>query len=167
MIEKHKVKCSFDQTLSTQQIGKLGELFIQYRLLQYGIESAHLTTDAGIDLVAYSSQGKKAFTVQIKTNLAPKPAGGKGKLTLDWWVPVNSPAEYFAFVDISESRAWIFHHDELKDRAQQTPSTGKYHLYMYVDSNVMQRQKTKPALMQGFDGFKLENRIRDLFFDVS
>ncbi len=167
MIEKHKVNWPFDQTLSTQQIGKLGELFVQYRLLKFGIESAHLTTDAGIDLVTYASKGKKAFTVQIKTNLAPKPAGGKGKLILDWWVPVNSPAEYFAFVDISESRAWIFRHEELKERAQQATATGKYHLYMYVDSNVTQRRDTKPALMQDFDDFKLENRIRDLFFYVS
>lgn len=151
--------------LSTQQIGKLGELLIQYRLLQYGIESAHLTTDSGIDLVAYSTKGKKAFTVQIKTNLSPKPAGGRGKLTLDWWVPDNSPAEYFAFVDVSKNRSWIFNYDELKSHAQQHSPAGKFHLYMYVDSNTMQRPDTKPALMQCFDDFKLENRIHDLFGD--
>lgn len=32
--------------LNTQQIGKLGELLVQYRLLLIGVESAHLTTDA-------------------------------------------------------------------------------------------------------------------------
>jgi len=40
-------------SLSTQQIGKLGELLTQLKLLQFEIESAHLTTDSGIDLVAY------------------------------------------------------------------------------------------------------------------
>ena len=46
-------------SLNTQQVGKLGELFIQYRFLQFGVESEHLTTDAGIDLVAYSPRRKK------------------------------------------------------------------------------------------------------------
>jgi hypothetical protein len=35
--------------LTTQQIGKLGELLVQYRLLSFGIESAHLTTDSAGD----------------------------------------------------------------------------------------------------------------------
>jgi len=52
--------------LTTQQIGKLGELLVQYRLLSFGIESAHLTTDSGIDLVAYSPNRNTAFT-QEKT----------------------------------------------------------------------------------------------------
>jgi hypothetical protein len=64
--------------LPTRQIGKLGELLVQFKLLRYGIESAHLTTDAGIDLIAYSSTKKQAFKIQIKTNLKPKPGGGKG-----------------------------------------------------------------------------------------
>jgi hypothetical protein len=34
---------------TTQQIGKLGELLVQYRLLSFGIESAHLTTDSAGD----------------------------------------------------------------------------------------------------------------------
>lgn len=89
--------------LNTLQIGKLGELLVQYRLLLIGVESAHLTTDAGIDLVAYSQGKKEAVTIQVKTNLQPKPGGGKGKLSLDWWVPDNSPAELFALVDISEN----------------------------------------------------------------
>lgn len=72
--------------LTTQQIGKLGELLVQYRLLSFGIESAHLTTDSSVDLVAYSPNSKTAFTIQIKTNLQPKP-GGKGKAALDGWVP--------------------------------------------------------------------------------
>lgn len=76
--------------LSTQQIGKLGELLVQYRLLSFGIESASLTTDSGVDLVAYASSRNTAFTVQVKTNLKPKPSGGKGKAGLDWWVPDDS-----------------------------------------------------------------------------
>ncbi|SLM45109.1 hypothetical protein NSND_62542 [Nitrospira sp. ND1] len=40
--------------LSTAQIGKCGELLVQYRLLLLGVESAPMSTDTGIDLVAYS-----------------------------------------------------------------------------------------------------------------
>lgn len=49
--------------LTTQQIGKCGELIVQYRLLSNGIESAPLTTDAGIDLVAFSNKKNMAVTI--------------------------------------------------------------------------------------------------------
>lgn len=154
---------TFTQQLSTQQIGKLGELFIQYRLLQLGIESAHLTTDAGIDLVAYSPRGGKALTVQVKTNLAPKPSGGKGKPSLDWWVPDDSPAELFAFVDVSENQAWIFTLAELEAHAQQHSKKGMFHLYIHLDSTIKRRADSKPAHLGHFEKFKLENCIHAHF----
>jgi hypothetical protein len=40
--------------LTSLQIGRCGELLVQHRLLKLGIESAALTTDTGIDLVAYA-----------------------------------------------------------------------------------------------------------------
>ena len=72
--------------LTTQQIGRLGELLVQYELLRHGIDSAPMTTDSGIDLVAYSPDKKASFTIQVKANLAPKPSGGKGSAAIDWWV---------------------------------------------------------------------------------
>ena len=54
-------------TLTTQQTGKCGELLVQYRLLQHGIESAPMTTDRGIDLVALNADGTKTATIQVKT----------------------------------------------------------------------------------------------------
>lgn len=150
------------QKLTTQQIGKLGELLVQYRLLSFGIESAHLTTDSGIDLVAYSSNRKAAFTIQIKTNLQPKPGGGKGKAALDWWVPQDSPAELFAFVDVSENRVWLFAHSELEQYAQQK-SNGRFHLYMYTDPSVNRRKNTGASFVNEFEEFNLENRIGSLF----
>lgn len=94
--------------LSTQQIGKLGELLVQYQLLKLGIETAHLTTDAGIDLVAYSKESAAPKTIQVKTNLQAKRAGGKGALALDWTFPEFSAAEIIALVDISKNRVWMF-----------------------------------------------------------
>ena len=48
---------------------------VQYRLLKHGIESAPMTTDSGIDLVAYAPYSKRAVTIQVKANEKPKPAG--------------------------------------------------------------------------------------------
>jgi hypothetical protein len=86
--------------LTTQQIGRLGELLVQYELLRFGIDSAPMTTDAGVDLVAYSGLKRRAITLQVKTNFAPKPGGGKGALGVDWWVSEDCPAELYAFADI-------------------------------------------------------------------
>src|SRR5271169_5858796 len=106
--------------LTTQQIGRLGELLVQYELLRYGIESAPMTTDAGVDLVAYSGipgvQGR-SFTIQVKTNLAPKPGGGKGAPAIDWWVGEDCPAEIYAFADVSTRRIWLFTKQELVSAA--------------------------------------------------
>ena len=66
-------------TLKTAQIGRCGELLVQWKLLLRGIESAPMTTDSGIDLVAYAPPSSGAVTIQVKTNLQPKPRGGKGK----------------------------------------------------------------------------------------
>ena len=148
--------------LNTQQIGKLGELLVQYRLLLIGVESAHLTTDAGIDLVAYSQEKKEATTIQVKTNLQPKPGGGKGKLALDWWVPDNSPAELFALVDISGNRIWLFTRDEMKEKAQQQPE-GRLHFYIHTDPSIKRRSDAPAASLQEFEEYLLENRISTLF----
>ena len=80
--------------LTTQQIGRLGELLVQYELLRHGIDSAPMTTDTGIDLVAYSPGKKTSFTIQVKANLAPKPRGGKGAAAIDWRVDEDCPAEW-------------------------------------------------------------------------
>lgn len=148
--------------LSTQQIGKLGELLVQYRLLSIGVESAQLTTDSGIDLVAYSHRREEAITIQVKTNLKPKPGGGRGKLALDWWLPDNSPAELFALVDISENRIWVFTRDEMKAKAQQQPE-GQLHFYIHTEENVKRRTNAPAASLQEFEEFLLENRIGTLF----
>lgn len=149
-------------SLPTQQIGKLGELLVQYKLLRFGIESAHLTTDSGIDLVAYPGGGKRALTIQVKTNLKPKPGGGRGRAALDWWVPENSPAELFAFVDASGNQAWLLTKSELRRMAQQH-SSGRHHFYMYTDLEFKPKSQKKAARVQDFEKYRLENRITQLF----
>ena len=144
--------------LTTAQIGRCGELLVQYRLLAMGIESAPMSTDTGIDLVAYSPVTRLPFTVQVKTNLVAKPGGGKGALALDWWVPLNSPAQYVALVDMSESRIWILTHSELTKAAQQTPASGKLHIFMKMGAS-RQRKDGKPHEVGQLAQYLLENRV--------
>ena len=94
--------------LSNARIGRAGEPLVQYELLILGVESAPMTTDSGIDLVAHSANTQRARTIQVKANLAPKASGGKGKAALDWWFPEDSPAEIIALVDLSHRRIWCF-----------------------------------------------------------
>jgi hypothetical protein len=86
--------------LTTAQIGRSGELLVQYRLLKHGIESALMTTDSGIDLVAYAPLDKKAVTIQVKSNQQAKAVGGKGQKALNWFHLEISPAEMVALVDL-------------------------------------------------------------------
>jgi hypothetical protein len=148
--------------MTTSQIGKLGELLVQFRLLEIGIESAHLTTDSGIDLVAYSPSRKEVTTIQVKTNFKPKPGGGKGKPALDWWIPENSPAKAYALVDVSERRIWIFSREEIQTRAQQK-SKGGFHLYMYTGTDVKRRKNVSAAQVNEFEEFLLEKHASSLF----
>jgi hypothetical protein len=94
--------------LRTAQIGKSGELLIQYRVLKHGIESAPMTTNSGIDLVAYAPGAKRAVTIQVKANQQSKPAGGKGQKALDWWLRDDSPAKLVALVDLENDQFGFF-----------------------------------------------------------
>jgi hypothetical protein len=124
-----------------------------------------MTTDSGIDLVAYSPDKKRAFTIQVKTNLAPKPGGGKGSAAIDWWVSEDCPAEWFAFADISTRRVWLLTRPELVSAAQQR-SNGRLHLYMYTDpdSGALAFERHGAA---NFSEFLFENRNSLLFNENS
>lgn len=145
---------------TTAQIGRCGEILVQYRLLKMGIESAPMTTDTGVDLVAYSPGLKRAVTIQVKTNLKPKPGGGRGMLALDWWIPEHSPAEWVALVDLETDTVWLFSQEELVRVAQQR-SSGRLHFYFYTGLNARPRQQGR--LAADYDAYKLERRINKVF----
>ena len=148
-------------SLTTAKIGRCGELLVQYELLRLGIESAPMTTDAGVDLVAYAPEMPRPVTIQVKTNLRPKPGGGKGKSALDWWIPEDGPAELIALVDLSTRCIWLMKAQEVPQLAQQHPK-GRYHLYMATDPT----HKPKRARLSGVDEFApylLQTRVHELF----
>lgn len=147
---------------TTQQIGSAGELLVQYKLLKLGIDSAALTTDSGIDLVAYSPILKRSLTIQVKTKDAPSLGGGKGKLSLAWDLRDSSPAQLVAVTDLSTDSVWLFTHAEFEKFAQQHSENGNLKLYMYVDETV--KTKKAKALKSQFDSYRLEERAARHFF---
>jgi hypothetical protein len=149
------------QRLTSQQIGRLGELLVQYELLRHGIDSSPMTTDAGIDLVAYSGVKGRSFTIQVKSNLMPKPGGGKGAPAIDWWVSEDCPAELYAFADLSTRRVWLMTKQELASSAQQR-SGGRLHIYMYTNAEAESLAYTRHGDAR-FSEFLFENRVSSLF----
>jgi hypothetical protein len=121
-----------------------------------------MTTDSGIDLVAYSKRGNKALTIQVKTNQKAKPGGGKGRLALDWWAPQQSEAQFFAFVELENQQIWLIKHKELDSLAQQKPA-GKYHFFMILDPEAKDRKDNKMFRLREFEKYKLENRLHSVF----
>lgn len=148
--------------LATAQIGKCGELLVQYRLLLLGIETAPMSTDTGIDLVAYSPNQQTAFTIQVKANLKAKPGGGRGKAALDWWIQDASPAQFVALVDLSSETVWLLSHAELLAHAQQR-SSGRAHIYMYTDPSASPRKTDRLSFQREFEHFLLSNRAGEAF----
>jgi hypothetical protein len=156
-IIKHRHAIS--TSLRTAQIGASGVLLIQYRLLKHGIESAPMTTDAGIDLVVYAPKLEKAVTVQVKTCFKAKPAGGKGPPQLDWRLRRTSPAELVGLVSLHDDQVWLFRHDEFYSKAQQKPDR-MLHLYFYVEPDYRARDGCH---VRDFEAFRIERRMEELF----
>jgi hypothetical protein len=137
----------------------LGELLVQFKLLEFGIDSAAMTTDTGVDLVAYSAVQEASFAIQVKTNLKPKPGGGKGSPAVDWWIDDDCPATLYALVDISTQRIWLFDKNELVAKAQQHPN-GRYHLGMATKPGSLAYERNGT---HRFEKFLLENRVSKVF----
>jgi hypothetical protein len=112
-------------------------------------------------LVAYSAVRGRSFTIQVKTNLAPKPGGGRGAPAIDWWVSEDCPAEIYAFADVSTRRVWLFTKQELLSAAQQR-SNGRLHLYMYTNPDEESLAYTRHGDNR-FSEFRFENRVFLLF----
>ncbi|MGV0872112.1 hypothetical protein [Mycolicibacterium sp. XJ879] len=79
---------------------------------------------------------QSAATIQVKANVAPKPAGGKGKLLVSWAFPDDSPAQWLACVDMSSDSVWLFPIETARNLAQQKHANGTRALYFYTDESV-------------------------------
>ncbi len=109
--------------LDTQQIGRCGELFVQYMLLKHGVESAPLTTDPGIDLVAFPNvkaspeERRKPLTIQVKTSTHHSEASYPMCKWLLWEIPNDCPADYIAAVDLERQKFWLISTKEFIQKA--------------------------------------------------
>lgn len=142
-------------------IGAAGNLLVNALMLRDGIPCRADSEE--YDLVVELTRPSRNWKILVTSNLRPKKAGGKGKMALDWWVPVDTGADYIACVDLSTLRAWLFRRGEFVELAQQTAG-GKHHLYMYTNKAVALRGKKKMKFDYEFESYRLENRIyRDIF----
>ncbi|BDW84327.1 hypothetical protein [Roseicyclus marinus] len=142
--------------LKTAQIGRCGELLVQFLLLKLGVESAPMTTDSGVDLVAFLPESGQSITIQVKSNLQPKRNGKRGKLELVWALPKSCPAQFIALTDLSREKVWFFSKNEFAGVAQQETKQGLLRFYMHLEKR--QRKTDRPADEHEFEGFLLENR---------
>jgi hypothetical protein len=120
--------------MNTQHIGAAGELLVQYQLLKLGVDSARLTTDAGVDLVVYAPGDRSASTVQVKANFGPKPSGGRGPLSRSWYFPHHCPAQLIALVALDTDKVWLFTLEEAQGLAQQHSDRGNRQLYWRLEA---------------------------------
>jgi hypothetical protein len=145
--------------MNNQQIGRGGELLVQYKLLLLGIDSSPMKTESGIDLVAYSNRNKKAYTILVKTNESPKQ--NNGKFTLGWWIPEDCPADLIAFVDLSSNAVWLFSSGEVP-RYSQERYRGRLRFSFYVDP-VGKSKGGRLSHKSDFNQFILERRAPVFF----
>lgn len=138
------------RSLSTAAIGRAGELLTQFQFLREGIESAPMTTDTGVDLVAYWNG--RAVTIQVKTVLDWKPAGGKGKHTATWWVNDSKRVDYAAFAHLTEGRVWFLSWKEVLRMAFQHNAKGNMHIGFYRDPMARTDSKRLPTRWSPFEG---------------
>lgn len=137
--------------LTSHQVGKCGELLVQYVLLKHGIESAPLTTDLGIDLVAFHKSGAsydvrdKPVQIQVKTSTHHGPMGDKWLL---WEIPEDCPADYIAAVDLIRDKFWLMRVDEFKQMARRA-AKGQLRLWWSLPGYEFKRsQRTEGQLEQ-------------------
>lgn len=144
------------------KIGQSGKFLVQSLLLREGITCS--PGENGIDLMASFVRPRREYGILVVTNLQPKRVGGRGKDALDWWIPVQSPADFVACVDLSTLRVWLFTRNEVTRLAQQKLKI-KQHLYMYTEKAVALRGRKNMKFDYEFESFRLENRLHRGIFE--
>jgi len=131
-------------------------------LLKHGIESAPLTTDTGIDLVAYPRTVNNAWplnrpaTIQVK---ASTHRGDSSDKYIEWDVPENCPADFIALVDLDRNKLWLF---PLSDFKKKSAKAGKEtrRLWWCPPGYEYQKQKRHES---DFADYEMDNGILNAF----
>jgi len=141
--------------LNTQQIGRCGELLVQYLLLKRGIESAPLTTDFGIDLVAFRTDNKSPVSIQVKTCTYQK----ENDKWVEWWVADDCPAQYIVVVDLERNKCWFFDFKNEYQKCASKSGEGR-RLWWPIPEYEYERAPRKEGQ---FKDYELETVIPKLF----
>ena len=116
--------------LDTQTVGNAGLYYTCYRLSLLGWNAMPTARNArGIDVVAYSRDGKRYLGIQVKSlsKRAPVPLGASiENLMGDFWVIVNRV--------ISEPTAFILTPDEVKRLAHRGEKDGRVSFWLQPNS---------------------------------
>lgn len=137
-------------SVRTQIIGAAGEALVTYKLLKHEIDSARMTTDAGVDLVMYVPGVNAAATIQVKAQWKPLSAGGTGEPHFGWNFSSAYEADWLALVDISQDRAWLLEMDRARKLAQQKPESGNWRIYWYPDDAVVKGSPRRESDMTNY-----------------
>ena len=138
-------------SVNTQQVGRAGELLVQYMLLKRGIDSAPMTTDRGVDLVAIQSGTGRTASIQVKT--ARHRDGGS---YIVWAMPDECKAEYVAAVDLMRDLCWLF----TKVEFERLAGSHRW-LWWYIPGHRPKRARSMPE--EDFASFEIDAAISRLF----
>lgn len=143
------------------QTGAWGVLHVQRDLLSLGVDSAPMTTDSGIDLLAYDPKSRKSFSIQVKTS-----GMALGERRPDWKVRKDKlgEADVFAFVlkkKKGDGEAWYLRQSELK-RPYVRLYNNEYALTFYrTDAPRGRLNESEMAPFKGREGLqKFLTRLR-------
>ena len=142
--------------LSARKVGRCGELLVQYRLLRKGVDSSYLTTDPGIDLVAFPNVSQKPVTIQVKTS---RHLGSAKETRLEWQIWENCPAEYIALVDFNRHKCWLIEIEVFKPKARSIPNNKRKLQWKFSDY-APERLKQKE---EEFKEYEMETAISRVF----
>ena len=147
--------------LTTQQIGRCGELLVQYILLKHGIESAPLTTDTGIDLVAYPRTATSTWPVDRPATIQVKTSTHRGTTEkwIEWNFPDSCPADYVATVDIERNKLWLFKFADFKVVAKRA-GRGQLRLWWSLPEYESERSARKE---EQFKEYEMDAAIPKVF----
>ena len=150
--------------LTTQQRVQCGEILVQYVLLKHGIESAHLTTDTGIDLVVYPRTMSKAWpfdrpaTIQVKTSTHRQVSEGY-KGYIGWFIPDDCPADFAALVDLDMDKLWLLPKADF-DKKSTKARKGYRGLWWSITDSLNSRQKRREI---DFAKYEMDDGIINAF----
>ncbi|RMD68170.1 MAG: hypothetical protein D6819_10020 [Gammaproteobacteria bacterium] len=105
-----------------QIIGNIGLFYTCYRLSELGWNAMPTSRNArGIDIILFSMDGKKMFTIQVKSlsRKSPVPLGNSlDKIAGDFWVIVNEIAS-------ATPKCFILLPHEVRDLAHRGEKNGR------------------------------------------